>query len=42
MKDVLVFVAAVIGGTMLAFGNDLGLIGIMPALVVSIADSKHV
>jgi len=42
MKDVLVFVAAVFGGTMLAFGNDLGLIGIIPAIIVSIKDAKKV
>ena len=40
MRDVLVFVAAVFGGIMLAFGNDLGLIGLIPALVMTIRDAK--
>jgi hypothetical protein len=42
MRDVLVFVAAVFGGIMLAFGNDLGLIGLIPAIAMSLYDAKKV
>jgi hypothetical protein len=36
MRNVLVFAAAVVGGTMLAFGNVLGVIAIIPAIVVTL------
>ncbi len=36
MRNVLIFAVAVIGGTMLAFGNELGIIGLIPALVVTL------
>ncbi len=36
MRETLIFAAAVIGGTMLAFGNDLGIVGLIPALVATL------
>ena len=42
MRDVLVFAAAVFGGTMIFFGNDWGLVGLIPALVATIKDAKTV
>ena len=42
MRDVLVSVAAAFGGTMLFFGNDYGLIGLIPALISVIGEMKKV
>jgi hypothetical protein len=42
MKDVLVFAAAVIGGTMIFFGNDWGLVGLIPALIQTVKDAKTI
>jgi hypothetical protein len=36
MRNVLVFAAAVVGGTLMFFGNELGIIGLIPALVVTL------
>jgi hypothetical protein len=36
MRNALIFAAAVIGGTMLAFGNVLGIIGLIPAIVFTL------
>jgi hypothetical protein len=40
MREVLIFAAAVVGGTMMFFGNDWGFIGIIPALVETFKDLK--
>ena len=40
MKSVFVLLAAGAGAVLLAFGNDFGIIGLVPALVCSIKDLK--
>ena len=40
MRNVLVFAAAVFGGTMIFFGNDWGVVGLIPAIIESIKDAK--
>ena len=40
MRNVLVFAAAVVGGTMMFFGNDWGIVGLIPALVETFKDLK--
>jgi hypothetical protein len=41
MRDVMILAAAVTGGILLAFGNDLGIIGLIPALVATIKSTKN-
>ena len=40
MRDVFVLLAAGAGAVLLAFGNDFGIIGLVPAIVCSIKDLK--
>jgi hypothetical protein len=40
MRSVFVFVAAGVGGVLLAFGNDFGFIGLIPAIVESVKNLK--
>ena len=40
MKSVFVLLAAGAGAVLLAFGNDFGIIGLVPAIVCSIKDLK--
>ena len=40
MRDVMILAAAGFGGILLAFGNDLGFIGVIPAIIMSIRDAK--
>ncbi len=42
MRDLMILAAAGIGGILLAFGNDLGFLGLLPALVMTIRDVKKV
>jgi hypothetical protein len=42
MRETLIFAAAVTGGILLAFGNDLGIIGLIPALIQTVKDAKTV
>ena len=41
MREVLVFAAAVVGGTMVFFGNDWGFVGIIPAMLETFKDLKE-
>ena len=42
MKDVLIYLGLGIGGTMIFFGNPLGYIGLIPALIQTIKDAKTI
>ena len=42
MRDVMILAAAGIGGILLAFGNDLGFLGLIPAIVLTVKDVKKV
>ena len=42
MRDVMILGAAGIGGILLAFGNDLGFLGLIPAIVLTVKDVKKV
>ena len=42
MRDVLIYLGLGIGGTLIFFGNDLGFIGIIPALIQTVKDAKTV
>lgn len=36
MRDFLTFVSVVVGGTLLAGGNDLGIVFVIPAIIYTI------
>jgi hypothetical protein len=42
MRDLMILAAAGIGGILLAFGNDLGFLGLIPAIVLTVKDVKKV
>jgi hypothetical protein len=39
MKDFMTFAAAIVGGTLLAGGNDLGLLFLIPSIIYSVKNA---